>query len=63
MGKRLDELTMYRVYGQRDGKYFHDDYIAAYNAQDAADRIRDEYKDMGGEYEVIEVAKVVRNWK
>ena len=59
MGKKLDALTMYRVYGQREG-YYHDDYVAAYTAQDAADRIRAEYE---GEYEVIEVSKVVRNWR
>ena len=58
--KSVDTMTMYRVYGAKTDGNYHDDYVAAYTAQDAADRIRSEYEDG---YEVLEVSKVVRNWR
>jgi hypothetical protein len=51
---------MYRVYGNLHEQEFHDDYLMAYTAQDAANQARDIY---GEDYTIVEIAKVVANWK
>lgn len=51
--------VMYRVYGESDGEPF-DVYFRATTAQMAADIAREVY---GEGCSVIEVAKVVRNWR
>lgn len=52
------KVSEYRVY-YREGDERHDIYIQALSAQQAADIVR-----ISADYiEVIEVAKVVKNWK
>ena len=50
---------MYRVYGQ-EGLEGFDEYYSATIAQEAVDLAREAH---GEAYRVIEVSKVVRNWK
>lgn len=51
--------VMYRVYGTIDGDGY-DEYYSATVAQMAVDLAREAH---GNGYEVIEVAKVVSNWR
>lgn len=64
MGARLPReftLAMYRIcWTDEDGNYF-DDYAEATDAQHAVDRVRG-WND-GAEIEIVEVAKVVKNYK
>lgn len=63
------KLNMYRVYG-RDEFEEYDEYLEASSVQKAVDRVREwhsydgfPFKDPKKQYEVIEVAKVVKGWK
>ena len=64
-----NELKMYRVYG-RDEYDQWDEYCEASSAQNAVDRVREwhsyddrTYNGKRINYEVVEVAKVVKGWK
>lgn len=58
MSKGNVKLSMYRVY-YRDGEEHHDFYIQATTAQEAVNTVRED----GDDIEIIDVAKVVNNWK
>lgn len=58
--KIAERNQMYRVYGNLHEQEFHDDYLMAFTAQDAANQARDIY---GEAYTIVEIAKVVHNWK
>lgn len=57
------ELRMYRVYGYQ-GNAGIDEYCEAKSAQDAVDRVREWFADTDEPpVEILEVARVVHNWK
>ena len=57
-GKR--RASTYRVVWFHDGDH-HDEYVMTWNAQYAVDYVRNHVAPEGAE--ILEVAKVVNNWK
>ena len=55
-------VSTYRVY-YRENNETNDVYIQALSAQQAADFIRGDISTQFSKIEIIEVAKVVNNWK
>lgn len=54
-------LSAYRVVYFHDNAH-HDDYTLAWTAQEAVDKIRERYSDLDG-LEIVEVSRVVNNWR
>lgn len=63
MEKEMNSLKQYRVYGQDSGMNNYDEYVWAMNTQHAVDRVREWHRNDGEDYEVLEVSKIVKNWR
>lgn len=63
MEKEMNVLKQYRVYGQDSGMNNYDEYVWATDTQHAVDRVREWHRNDGEDYEVLEVSKIVKNWR